>query len=1133
MVLKNHWRYFTIYPNTFTGQEATDWLYNYLISKTKSKSKITKEKVKILLKKFYEREVFVEVIHSKKSKDEIIKDGRSLYRFTDTPLSALVQTPLALKMNRIKKEVHAMCPEKRHSAGLPSNLLEREKILCNTNRSVSMENIPFENHSQKTCKRFSSSDIDNLWKTCCLDSIKSFLAVDNLKSFIEESAIDASLIFYNANQFEIASKVNSNIDEPPPQIVQSMNCLANWPRRNEGVHIGFEMDILQTLATFFRNQKLIPKGLLMLSFTIMERARQLDGKLSNHMHYCARNSAFLSHSDLSCDYLAPVHRVSKNVTPLFQSNQTGGASLKKYSAIVTDEKPVMMNRYCLASSNSPKDKLEALSGLPGLVKSPTLVKTLEENTELLECPVSLKSFVKVQRAATLSTPKQRPRHLAGQFNVGDGVQQSLERRTFSTLFPISFRLSHVKELTIETVRNCFFMLDVKRRRWLQLLLRFMARVSTNHRLQLDKYGTTSNRVLVVDAFSSCFCLNEEKRRAVELLKFLLHHQLEIFAPSKRLEHDVNARISQLIFDEQGSIEEGISITSSLSLISRNDHGDGNFDDTKNTDQCVLLKNSNKQKNSNESSQHRSETSNEKTEHRSIFFKRHNFISRLIEAIGGRCSGWLIPIKSSIVVEKCVRRWDLDDNGSSVGLIIVGGRPSENVLAISIRAQWILFTGGWRIPEQVKAEIRIVDRRSGQLLHRCWTARNVCPRKSRDSCSSTSGVFVFDHVGRPTRNRTANSVITVVVVVVVVIVVMIVMMSSVLLFIGCWVQLTTTVLTWALVMKKSTGPLEISAGDGFQVQLYDGQVSITTNQRHQQPNDTDIDLHTDSKNASAVIDDLLSEVVHNSMNDMLLKLSESLKTIIDKFQPKVESTPNQAAPLNMTRYSGRRVEKAEMDDSRLVDGLFSLLNMISSRGPTSGSLELGTVTPATSTLQPTTATSRPATVVEVPMELILQQIKFNSSTSTVVPTLVGGGHGRSDNRKNGNKPVRLIEQADFVPSSRQLSKKSKTDHRYLVETVLIAVGAVFGILTVVSIGMIVATFCQLKKPRHRSWALPVDAENSKTFLEPEKINQIQMASTSPCVDSYDRDVETMIAFTGLTASLDDSARHSNLHSKIRI
>ncbi|KAL1245179.1 chloroplastic,Homogentisate solanesyltransferase [Trichinella spiralis] len=111
-----------------------------------------------------------------------------------------------------------------------------------------------------------------------------------------------------------------------------------------------------------------------------------------------------------------------------------------------------------------------------------------------------------------------------------------------------------------------------------------------------------------------------------------------------------------------------------------------------------------------------------------------------------------------------------------------------------------------------------------------------------------------------------------------------MMSSVLLVIGCWVQLTT-VLTWALVMKKSTGPLEISAGDGFQVQLYDGQVSITTNQRHQQPNDTDTDLHTDSKNASAVIDDLLSEVVHNSMNDMLLKLSESLKTIIDKFQPK--------------------------------------------------------------------------------------------------------------------------------------------------------------------------------------------------------------------------------------------------------
>ncbi|KAL1238283.1 DEP domain-containing protein 1A [Trichinella pseudospiralis] len=630
MVLKNHWRYFTIYPNTFTGQEATDWLYNYLISKTKSKSKITKEKVKILLKKFYEREVFVEVIHSKKSKDEIIKDGRSLYRFTDAPLSALVQTPLALKLNRIKKEVHAMCPEKRHSAGLPSNLLEREKILCNTNRSVSMENIPFENHSQN--KRFSSSDIDKLWKTCCLDSIKSFLAIDNLRSFIEESAVDASLVFYNANQFEITSKVNSNIDEPPAQIVQSMNCLANWPRRNEGMHIGFEMDILQTLATFFRNQKLISKGLLMLSFAIMERARQLDGKLSNHLHYCARNSALLSHLDLSCDYLAPVHRASKNITPLFQSNQIG-ASLKKYSVISTDEKPVMMNRCCLASSNSSKDKLEALSGLPGLVRSPTLVKTLEENAELLECPVFLKSFAKVQRAATVSTPKQRPRHVPGQFNAGDAVQQSLERRTFSTLFPISFRLSHVKELTIEAMRNCFFMLDVRRRRWLQLLLRFMARVSTNHRLQLDKCGTTSNRVLVVDAFSSCFCLNEEKRRAVELLKFLLHHQLEIFAPSKRLEHDVNARISQLIFDEEGSIEEGISVTSSLSLISRNDHGDANFNDTKNTDECVLLKNSSKQRSSNESSQHHNETSNEKTEHRSIFFKRHNFISRLIGTWG--------------------------------------------------------------------------------------------------------------------------------------------------------------------------------------------------------------------------------------------------------------------------------------------------------------------------------------------------------------------------------------------------------------------------------------------------------------------------------------------------------------------
>ncbi|KRY82001.1 hypothetical protein T4D_16891 [Trichinella pseudospiralis] len=448
-----------------------------------------------------------------------------------------------------------------------------------------------------------------------------------------------------------------------------------------------------------------------------------------------------------------------------------------------------------------------------------------------------------------------------------------------------------------------------------------------------------------------------------------------------------------------------------------------------------------------------------------------------------------------------------------------------------------------IPEQVKAEIGIVDRRSGQLLHCCWTEMTAemfaqeavlfLGTAVQARAASQAVLFVFGHAGRPRRGRIASSLA------------MVVMTAlSVLPFIGCCVQLMA-VLTWALVMQKSTGPLQISAGDGFQVRLYDGQVSITTNQRQQQndvawQNDTDADLPADSKNASAVIDDLLSEVVHNSMNDMLSKLSESLKTIIDKFQPKVESASelgDKAAPLNMTRYNGQKVEESETEDRRLVDGLFSLLNMINSRAPTTKSLQLGTVTPATSTVKPTTASSRPATVVEVPMQLILQQIKFNSSTSTVAPT-AGGEHRQLDNQKKDHKPM-LIAQTDFVPSSHQFSKKSKSNNnKYLVEIVLIAVGAVFGILTIVSIGMIVATFCQLKKPRHRSWAPPVHPESSKAFLEPEKTNQIApgeaLASSScPGVDSFDRDVDTIIAFSGLTASLDDSARHSNLYSRIRI
>ncbi|KRZ73287.1 hypothetical protein T10_7714 [Trichinella papuae] len=77
---------------------------------------------------------------------------------------------------------------------------------------------------------------------------------------------------------------------------------------------------------------------------------------------------------------------------------------------------------------------------------------------------------------------------------------------------------------------------------------------------------------------------------------------------------------------------------------------------------------------------------------------------------------------------------LDDNGSAGFIIVEVDREYRNTYesregkkrkwARNFHSSTMDAAHRWVaracIPEQVKAEISIVDRRSGQLLHRCWT-----------------------------------------------------------------------------------------------------------------------------------------------------------------------------------------------------------------------------------------------------------------------------------------------------------------------------------------------------------------------------------------------------------------------------
>ncbi|KRY22525.1 DEP domain-containing protein 1A [Trichinella patagoniensis] len=521
MPLREHKRKLKSYPNTFTGCEAVNWLHGYLCARSNLQRPVTRDQAFSLLQKFAGCNVFVDAKTEKQIFEEELKDDETLYSFTDIPVSSLTQTPLALK------NMPKSCPTTNIS-----DLLKRYELAVPVTTD-SYRPLTYNEASTHHMSSISSKNaVGEIWKTTCLESLMKLLKVDSL-NMLDVSNISAQNIAFNVshlNDYGMAT-VQHRSDDLPKWILQAMKCLAHWPWQNDlldtSCYVGFERDVLRTIVDFFNSPQcgcLIPQNFESLLLDILERAETIEKENRQKEH---------QNIELAC---------SRTMLDIFNTCMTTGSipdaiQVDSTSSMLSmgEFQPSCLSPVTINKEGSSCKWMQASSKLnPMAAGSRASISCAMSRTNYFEFIEPTISWRPRMRSSIAEYPSGR---------LGQAGLSSRNLRDLCTL--VTFKTTEARIFAVEAVQIVLLLLQPRQRRWLQILLRFMARVSVNHCLHLDKLKSVSNRVLIVDALANCFSSKEsrtEGKNVHRLLDILLNFQFDIFKVPKRLEEDVKAKI---------------------------------------------------------------------------------------------------------------------------------------------------------------------------------------------------------------------------------------------------------------------------------------------------------------------------------------------------------------------------------------------------------------------------------------------------------------------------------------------------------------------------------------------------------------------------------------------------------------
>uniref|UniRef100_A0A5S6QFC4 DEP domain-containing protein n=1 Tax=Trichuris muris TaxID=70415 RepID=A0A5S6QFC4_TRIMR len=559
--LTTHRRGFRAYTSSFTGREAVDWLHGYLSAKVGESRMIQREQAAALFEKMYNEKLFYPV---KPIAKENSRYRGAIYRFTEVSVSSIALTPLALKnvassVNRSSSESNGLTIPKRPSRAT-FNAGQMDGALMNGEGQVETRALKY--------RELSVTEINIFWKRECMERLRTFFGVNTLVGIIDESDIPPSHVAYNATNFTSRgiAKVPNPSDDVPGWALRGMKCLANWPWLNGIInvacYVGFERDVFTTLYEYFISPVcagcFIPSGFYHLFLAILDRAEVLDSGMNasgQRLNGAAPGTRF---DFIMADHgLAGATRAGdeccSNGTDEFSESSVVGASLDEFRP---------SSRF---GQLTYVERSEVLNDLPGLVQSPKVQPKLHSKSNVGDgypidpavcpltkgCRASFSSFAPQNPFERLkSMDFHHPRFRSSiafcpQFR--SPVQSSRNFRIPAAPFRPSFHSAKVKQMTSEALAIALLLLPPKNRRWLQLLMRFIERVSSNYCLRLDRLRSISNRAVMIDAFSSCVAppaVSTDRNDGIRLLSCLVDFQGDIFKVPPGMDASVLARMSQ-------------------------------------------------------------------------------------------------------------------------------------------------------------------------------------------------------------------------------------------------------------------------------------------------------------------------------------------------------------------------------------------------------------------------------------------------------------------------------------------------------------------------------------------------------------------------------------------------------------
>ncbi|KRY60844.1 DEP domain-containing protein 1A [Trichinella britovi] len=505
MPLREHKRKLKSYPNTFTGCEAVNWLHGYLCARSNLQRPVTRDQAFSLLQKFAGCNVFVDAKTEKQIFEEELKDDETLYSFTDIPVSSLTQTPLALK------NMPKSCPTTNIS-----DLLKRYELAVPVTTD-SYRPLTYNEASTHHMSSISSKNaVGEIWKTTCLESLMKLLKVDSL-NMLDVSNISAQNIAFNV----------SHLNDYGMATVQHRSGPWQNDLLDTSCYVGFERDVLRTIVDFFNSPQcgcLIPQNFESLLLDILERAETIEKENRQKEH---------QNIELAC---------SRTMLDIFNTCMTTGSipdaiQVDPTSSMLSmgEFQPSCLSPVTINKEGSSCKWMQASSKLnPMAAGSRASISCAMSRTNYFEFIEPTISWRPRMRSSIAEYPSGR---------LGQAGLSSRNLRDLCTL--VTFKTTEARIFAVEAVQIVLLLLQPRQRRWLQILLRFMARVSVNHCLHLDKLKSVSNRVLIVDALANCFSSKEsrtEGKNVHRLLDFLLNFQFDIFKVPKRLEEDVKAKI---------------------------------------------------------------------------------------------------------------------------------------------------------------------------------------------------------------------------------------------------------------------------------------------------------------------------------------------------------------------------------------------------------------------------------------------------------------------------------------------------------------------------------------------------------------------------------------------------------------